>query len=132
MARQLTHGDRSGRRRVLLVGCTRAMLRMLETPIAEVAQVSAVPFPSPAFDRVAREIRPHLVIVDVTYLSEERVRPLMMERFAEIGSVLVFISGSGAAWTDDLRTRCSGPLESTDPSELLGLVAAPPLRLVQA
>lgn len=117
---------------MLLVGCTRLMLKMLETPLATRAEVSAVPFPSPAFERVAREMRPHLVIVDVTYLSEERVRPPMMERFQEYGSVLVFICETGAIWMDDLRTGCSGPLEGHGPDELLALVSVPSLRLVRA
>lgn len=122
----------SGRRRVLLVGLTRLMMRTLEGPLSDAAQVSAVPFPSTAFDRAADEMRPHLVVVDVTYLSEDRVRPLMMERFAEIGSVLVFTSEGGGGWMDDLGARVSGPLESHSPEALLSLIAPPALSVVPA
>jgi hypothetical protein len=122
----------SGRRRVLLVGLTRLMMRTLEGPLSDAAQVSAVPFPSAAFDRAADEMRPNLVVVDVTYLSEDRVRPLMMERFAEIGSVLVFTSEGGGGWMDDLGARISGPLESHSADALLALIAPPTLSLVPA
>lgn len=121
-----------GRRRVLLVGLTRLMMRTLEGPLSDAAQVSAVPFPSAAFDRAADEMRPNLVVVDVTYLSEDRVRPLMMERFAEIGSVLVFTSEGGGGWMDDLGARVSGPLESHSPDLLLSLIAPPALSVVPA
>lgn len=119
-------------RRVLLVGLTHLMMRTLEGPLSDAAHVSAVPFPSAAFDRVADELRPHLVVVDVTYLSEERVRPLMMERFAELGAVLVFTSEAGGGWMDDLGGRVSGPIESHAADVLLSLVAPPALSVVSA
>ncbi len=122
----------SGRRRVLLVGLTRLMVRTLEGPLSDAAQVSAVPFPSVEFDRAAEEMRPHLVVVDVTYLSEDRVRPLMMERFADVGSVLVFTSENGGGWMDDLGARVSGPLESHSADALLSLIAQPTLSVVPA
>jgi hypothetical protein len=115
---------------VLLVGLTPLMMRTLEGPLSGVVQVSAVPFPSAAFERAAAEVRPHLVVVDVTYLSEERVRPLMMERFADSGAVLVFTSESGGGWMDDLGARCSGPLASHSADTLLSLIAPPALSLV--
>jgi hypothetical protein len=114
------------------VGLTRLMMRTLEGPLSDAAQVSAVPFPSAAFDRAADEMRPNLVVVDVTYLSEDRVRPLMMERFAEIGSVLVFTSEGGGGWMDDLGARVSGPLESHSADALLSLIAPPTLSVVPA
>lgn len=122
----------NGRRRVLLVGLTRLMMRTLEGPLSDAAQVSAVPFPSAAFERAAEEVRPHLVVIDVTYLSENRVRPLMMERFADVGSVLVFTSEGGGGWLDDLGARVSGPLESHSPDVLLSLIAPPTLSVVPA
>ena len=64
--------------------------------------VSAVPFPGDAFEAAAAELRPCLVVVDVTYLDEARVRPLMIDRFSRKGPVLVFASESGHAWSDDL------------------------------
>jgi hypothetical protein len=121
-----------GRRRVLLVGLTRLMMRTLEGPLSDAAQVSAVPFPSAAFERAADEMCPHLVVIDVTYLSEDRVRPLMMERFAEVGSVLVFTSEGGGGWMDDLGARVSGPLESHSADALLTLIAPPTLSVVPA
>ena len=122
----------SGRRRVLLVGLTRLMMRTLEGPLSDAAQVSAVPFPSAAFERAADEMRPHLVVIDITYLSEDRVRPLMMEQFAEVGSVLVFTSEGGGGWMDDLGARVSGPLESHSADALLSLIAPPTLSVVPA
>jgi hypothetical protein len=121
-----------GHRRVLLVGLTRLMMRTLEGPLSDAAQVSAVPFPSVAFERAADEMRPNLVVVDVTYLNEDRVRPLMMERFADVGSVLVFTSEGGGGWMDDLGARVSGPLESHSPDSLLSLIAPPTLSVVRA
>ena len=116
--------------RVLLVGLTRLMMRTLEGPLSDRAEVSAAPFPSEAFERLADELRPHLVVVDVTYLREELVRPRFMDRFAKSGSVLVFTSESGGGWVDDLRTQRSSPLESHAPDALLALVRPPALTLV--
>lgn len=130
--RQTAHRRRRRDRRVLLVGLTRLMMRTLEGPLGEIAQVSAVPFPSEAFDRVAGELRPHLVVVDVTYLNESRVRPLMMDQFAGSDAVLVFVSESGGGWMDDLGNRCSGPIEAHDPQVLRALIAPPPLSVVTA
>jgi hypothetical protein len=115
---------------VLLVGLTPLLMKTLEGPLSDAARVSAVPFPSDAFSDAAREMDPHLVVVDVTYLMEERVRPLMMNLFAHTGVVLAFVSESGGGWTDDLGTGCSGPLDSFAPDLLLSLIAAPKLTLV--
>ena len=83
--------QRSRGRRALLVGLTPLMMRALEGPLAESLEVSAVPFPGTAFDRAVTSVRPDLVVVDVTYLDERRVRPLLMERFRQLGSA--------AGWT---------------------------------
>jgi hypothetical protein len=106
------------------------MMRTLEGPLCDQFEVSAVPFPGDAFEAAAAELRPCLVVVDVTYLDESRVRPLMMDRFAHLGSVLVFASENGNAWSDDLDTGVSGPLEGPTVSALLALVARPTLTLV--
>lgn len=115
---------------MLLVGLTPLMMRALEGPLSDSATVSTVPFPGTAFERAARDVRPHLVVVDVTYLAEDRVRPLMMNAFADTAAVLVFTSESGGGWVDDLGTGCSGPLDSHAPGVLLSLIAPPALRLV--
>jgi hypothetical protein len=56
----------------------------------------------------------------------------MMERFADVGSVLVFTSEGGGGWMDDLGARVSGPLESHSPDALLSLIAPPTLSVVPA
>ena len=106
------------------------MMRTLGGPLAEVADVSAVPFPSPSFHRTAREMQPELVVVDVTYLMEERVRPLMLRWFSQPPSVVVFTSEGGGGWVDDLRRRRSDRLASGTPEELLSLLGRPALRAV--
>jgi len=105
------------------------MMRMLDGPLSESLEVSAVPFPGDGFDRAVTDIQPRLVVVDVTYLDEARVRPLMMNRFTAFGSVLVFASWGGGAWYDDLSTGVSGPLEELSATAMLALVA-PPLTVV--
>ena len=72
------------------------------------------------------------MVIDITYLNESRVRPLMMDTFADSGAVLVFVSEAGGGWMDDLGTRCSGPVEAHDPQVLLALIAPPQLSLVTA
>ncbi len=117
-------------RRALLVGLTPLMMRTLEGPLSETLEVSAVPFPGTAFDRAVGSVRPDLVVVDVTYLDERRVRPLLMERFRHLGSVLVFTSEGGGGWVDDLGRNRSGPVDDVSPEALLGLLPQPSLRLV--
>src|SRR5436305_6472816 len=114
---------RPGRsRRALLVGLTPMMMRMLEGPLGDGFEVSAVPFPGEAFDTAAAAMQPQLVVVDVTYLDEARVRPLMMNRFAPFGSTLVFASRGGGAWYDDLGGGVSSPLDEPSPDALMSLV----------
>jgi hypothetical protein len=119
-------------RLALLVGLTPMMTRALEGPLGLRMDVAAVAFPGDAFEAAAAELRPCLVVVDVTYLDEARVRPLMMDRFSRQGSVLVFVSESGQAWSDDLESGCSGPMETFTVAALLALVARPALTLVSA
>src|SRR4051794_26947879 len=99
-------------RLALLVGLTPMMTRALEGPLALRMDVAAVAFPGDAFEAAAAELQPCLVVVDVTYLDEARVRPLMIDRFSRKGPVLVFVSESGRAWSDDLDSGCSGPMET--------------------
>lgn len=119
-------------RLALLVGLTPMMMRALEGPLSLRMDVAAVAFPGDAFEAAASELRPCLVVVDVTYLDEARVRPLMIDRFSRKGPVLVFASESGNAWSDDLESGCSGPMQTFTVAALLALVARPALTLVSA
>ena len=118
------------RPRVLLVGLTETMLTLLEGELAAHAEVSCVPFPSQSFDATVADIQPHLVVVDVTYLDEGRVRPMMMERFADSRAALVFANDSGYAWVDDLAQGRSDYLPDASPDTLLGVIARPHLEVV--
>src|SRR6478736_1753644 len=104
---------RSARRskRVLLVGLTPLMMDVLSGPLSDFADVSAVPFPGDAFEQAADEFGADLVLIDVTYLDEGLVRPMMLARFEDGRPVLAFVSERGAVWYDDLRTKVSGRLE---------------------
>src|SRR6476646_1857022 len=82
-------------RLALLVGLTPMMMRALEGPLSLRMDVATVAFPGDAFEAAAAELQPCLVVVDVTYLDEARVRPLMIDRFSRKGRVLVFVSGRG-------------------------------------
>jgi len=119
-------------RLALLVGLTPMMMRALEGPLSLRMDVAAVAFPGDAFEAAASELQPCLVVVDVTYLDEARVRPLMIDRFSRKGPVLVFASEGGNAWSDDLDSGCSGPMEAFTVAALLALVARPALTLVSA
>jgi hypothetical protein len=107
------------------------MMRLLEGPVGTHAEVSAVPFPGSAFDRAIDRQAPDVVVVDVTYLMEEKVRPLLMQRLAETRITLVFVSEGGSVWVDDLATRRSGPADASATRTILDLVERPALRLVQ-
>ena len=119
-------------RLALLVGLTPMMTRRWRGrwPCAWTWRRCA--FPGDAFEAAAAELQPCLVVVDVTYLDEARVRPLMIDRFSRKGPVLVFVSESGRAWSDDLESGCSGPMETFTVAALLALVARPALTLVSA
>jgi hypothetical protein len=119
-------------RRVVLVGLTNATMRLLEGPLSERAVVSAVPFPSPQFERILLTVDPDLLVVDVTYLREERIRPEFLNRLAGKPIVVVFLSEAGAGWVDDLRTDRSWPIDDAGAEALLRLIEPPPLRLVPA
>ncbi|MFL6041972.1 MAG: hypothetical protein ACJ740_11280 [Gaiellales bacterium] len=130
-------GKRHGRARrrstprVLLVGLTPLMMEVLSGALSERAEVSAVPFPGDAFEQAADDLDAELVLVDTTYLDEALVRPLMLQRFAESGAVLAFVSEQGAAWFDDLGAEVSGQLDPVDAETLIGLIHRPNLTLVE-
>ena len=108
------------------------MLRTLEGPLGRSTDVSVVPFPSAGFDRAAREMKPELVVIDVTFLDETKVRPVMMRRFESYGSTLAFVAEGGYGWMDDLAGRVSGPIVDVSADALLQLISRPALTLVQA
>ena len=116
---------------MLLVGLTPLMMDVLSGPLSDYAEVSAVPFPGDAFEDAADEFGADLVLVDITYLDESLVRPMMLRRFDEGRPVIAFVSEHGAVWYDDLRTKVSGRLEEADAHRLLSLIGRPPLTLVK-
>jgi hypothetical protein len=84
-------------RRVLLVGLPPLSLDALEPALRETADVLSVPFPGASFDRAVEEFDADMVVVDVTYLDESRVRPLIVNRFLSSQPVLVFVADGGQA-----------------------------------
>ncbi len=90
----------------------------------------SVPFPGASFDRAAEEFDADLVVVDVTYLDESLVRPLITRRFLGGLPAIVFLSSAGEAWLDDLRTQRSGRLDDSSISGLVALASGSPLKLV--
>lgn len=119
-------------KRVLLVGLTPMLMRLLEGPLSDVADVSCVPFPGDAFDSAVRGYEPDLVVVDVTYLDEALVRPVITSALQSAGPIVVFMSDGGSAWFDDLGSGISGMLRDPSVSGLLQLIAPPALRLVSS
>jgi hypothetical protein len=117
-------------RRVLLVGFPPLMLSALEPAFREVADVISVPFPGASFDAAAEQFDPDLVVVDVTYLDESVVRPLITHRFAACKPMVVYLSDQRQAWIDDLASVESGPLEDASVAGLTRLVSGSGLRVV--
>jgi hypothetical protein len=124
--------NRSGRkaRRVLLVGLPPLSLNALEPALRETAEVLSVPFPGASFDRAVEEFDADMVVVDVTYLDESRVRPLIVSRFLSSQPVLIFVSDGGGAWMHDIQAQRSLPLADSSISGLVALASASPLQLV--
>jgi hypothetical protein len=116
-------------RRLLLVGPTVPTTRALEAPLSALGELLVVPFPGPAFDRAVTGYAADLVVVDVTYLDEARVRPLILHRFETIRPTVVFVSETGEGWWDDLQAGTSGAMTATDPESICALVAGPTLRV---
>lgn len=96
------------RRRVLLVAPTPLLRSALEPSLAEVADVRSVSFPGDSFDRAVEEGEDDVVVVDLTYLDESLVRPLITRRFAGGGAVVVFVAAAGPARIDDLVALAAG------------------------
>jgi hypothetical protein len=117
-------------RRVLLVGLPPLSLNALEPALREKAEVLSVPFPGASFDRAVEEFDADMVVVDVTYLDEARVRPLIVSRFLNTQPVLIFVADGGEAWMHDIRAQRSVPLKDSSISGLVALASASPLRLV--
>jgi hypothetical protein len=115
---------------VLLVGLPPLTLNALEPALREVADVCSVPFPGASFDRAAEEFDADLVVVDVTYLDESLVRPLITRRFLRSQPAIVFVSGAGEAWLDDLSTQRSGRLRDSSIAGMVALASGSPLKLV--
>ena len=115
---------------MLLVGFPPLMLQALEPAFHEVAEVCSVPFPGVSFDAAAEQFDPDLVVVDVTYLDESVVRPLITHRFAACKSMVVYLSDQRQAWIDDLASVESGPLEDSSVRGLTRLVSGSGLRVV--
>jgi dTDP-4-amino-4,6-dideoxygalactose transaminase len=77
--------------------------------LAGVAEVRSVPFPGDAFDQAVEEGGDDVVVVDLTYLDEDRVRPLITGRFAGSDAVVVFVGTAGhTARMDDLVALVAG------------------------
>ena len=112
------------------MGMTTPMLSLLDGSLGESSAVSCSPFPSPHFDRLLGEIEPDLIVVDVTYLDEAVVRPFLMNRLADTGTVLVFATATGYGWVDDPVSARSGYLPDVTAEKLLELIRRPHLRVV--
>jgi hypothetical protein len=124
-------GHVRGRPRAMLVGITKPLLSLLEGSLADGAEVTCVPFPSPLFDHTVEEIRPDLVVVDVAFLDERTVRPALIDRLAPLQPVLVFTTATGYGWVDDLRRGRSYHLDHLSADSLLALVDRPALSVVR-
>ena len=118
--RSTRRADQDSHRRVLLVGFPPLMLSGLELALARVAEVVSVPFPGTAFDRAAEEFDPDMVVVDVTYLDESVIRPLIANRFAAAKPVVAYLSDQRDIWVDNIQDSSFFRL---DDSSLNGLVA---------
>jgi hypothetical protein len=113
-------------RRVLLVGHAPLLQNLLELHLSPVADVRAVSFPGAAFDEAADEFLPQLVVVDLTYLDERAVRPLITHRFLRSGSLVVYVDERGVGRFDDLRAVESGLLADASVAGLVRLAAGDP------
>jgi hypothetical protein len=131
---QLRHIRRGGggreARRVLLVGFPPLMLSALEPALAGPAEVVSVPFPGSSFDRAAEVFDPDLVVVDVTYLDESVVRPLITHRFLGSKSVVVYVSEGRETPAGDLDMGSAELVGDGLIDRLVALVSGPPLKLV--
>jgi chemotaxis response regulator CheB len=112
-------------RRVLLVGLAPLARAALVPELAAVAEVRAVAFPGEEFDLACESFYPDVVVVDVTYLAVNVVRPLILTRFSGGEATIVFFSDAGSGWLDEMRTLSSRPLRTVGVGTLTDIVRAP-------
>jgi chemotaxis response regulator CheB len=113
------------RRRVLLVGLAPLARAAVLPELARVAEVEAVAFPGEDFDRACDSFYPDVVVVDVTYLAVNVVRPLILTRFSGSEASIVFVSDAGSGWLDEMGTLSSRPLATVGIGTLIDLVREP-------
>jgi hypothetical protein len=106
------------------------MLSALEPAFSNVAEVVCVPFPGSSFDRAAEGFDPDLVVVDVTYLDETVVGPLISHRFQASKSVVIYVSEGRETSENGSHTSSALPIVDGTIERLVALVAGPPLTLV--
>src|SRR5262249_29524199 len=116
-------------RRVLLVGFSPLLQAGLEVKLSKVAEVVSVSFPSADFDQAVEQFEPDVVLVDVTYLDEQAVRPLISRRLRDSRSLVVYVSDRGGR-LDDLGSGTTRELEDTSIASLVALASGSPLTLV--
>lgn len=112
-------------RRVLLVGLAPLARAAIVPELDHVAEVRAVAFPGEEFDLACESFYPDLVVVDVTYLAVNVVRPLILTRFSGSDATVVFFSDAGSGWVDEMRTLSSRPLQTVGIGTLIDLVRGP-------
>ena len=113
------------RRRVLLVGLAPLARAAVVPELGHVAEVKAVAFPGEEFDLACESFYPDVVVVDVTYLAVNVVRPLILTRFSGSEATVVFFSDAGTGWLDEMRTLSSRPLQTVGIGTLIDLVRGP-------
>jgi chemotaxis response regulator CheB len=113
------------RRRALLVGLAPLARAAVLPELAHVAEVNAVAFPSEEFDLACESFYPDVVVVDVTYLAVNVVRPLILTRFSGSDATVVFFSDAGSGWLDEMGTLSSRPLSTVGIGTLVDLVRGP-------
>lgn len=113
------------RRRVLLVGLAPLARAAVLPELTPVAEVQSVAFPGEEFDLACESFYPDVVVVDVTYLAVNVVRPLILTRFSGSDATIVFFSDAGSGWLDEMRTLSSRPLRTVGIGTLVDLVRGP-------
>ncbi|MGN6378957.1 MAG: hypothetical protein ACTHNU_08410 [Gaiellales bacterium] len=107
---------------MLLVGLPPLSLAAFEAPMREVADVLVVPFPGAQFDQAVEATPFDLVVVDVTYLDQSVVRPLIGRRLHGRTTV-AYLSPTGGAWLDDLRTGATSLVSEPVVPRLVAMAA---------
>ena len=93
----------------------------------EVAEVLAVPFPGAQFDSAVEATPFDLVVVDVTYLDQSVVRPLISRRLHGRTTV-AYLSPTRGAWLDDLHTGSTSLVSEPVVPRLVAMAAGPDAR----